>query len=92
MSGLPAHSFNTDRLGLATKCSTEAIITDARERELDVLGFIPLCHCQDTELSAFYTTASIQRPEQYEDPRPQPTPGFRRCCSISSASRGSLTT
>jgi len=69
VTGLPAHSFGTDRLGLALKSSTEVIVTDAREKELDELGFIPLCHCQDTEFSAFYTTASIQKPVKYDDPR-----------------------
>jgi len=69
VTGLPAHSFGTDRLGLATKSSTEVIVTDTREKELDELGFIPLCHCQDTEFSAFYTTASIQKPAKYDDPR-----------------------
>ncbi len=69
MTGLPAHSFGTDRPGLAIKTSTEVIITDGREKELDELGFIPLCHCQDTEFSAFYTTASVQRPARYDDPK-----------------------
>jgi type VI secretion system ImpC/EvpB family protein len=69
VTGLPAHSFGTDRLGLVTKSSTEVIVTDTREKELDELGFIPLCHCQDTEFSAFYTTASIQKPVKYDDPR-----------------------
>lgn len=69
VTGLPAHSFGTDRLGLATKSSTEVIVTDTREKELDELGFIPLCHCQDTEFSAFYTTASVQKPAKYDDPR-----------------------
>ena len=43
-------------------------IADNREKELDELGFIPLCHCQDTEFSAFYTAASVQKPAKYDDP------------------------
>jgi type VI secretion system protein ImpD len=69
VTGLPVHSFGTDRKGLATKCSTEVIVTDTREKELDELGFIPLCHCQDTEFSAFYTTPSVQKPKTYDDPK-----------------------
>ncbi len=69
VTGLPVHSFTTDRSGLATKCSTEVIITDAREKELDELGFIPLCHCQDTEFSAYYSNASVQKPKKYDDPK-----------------------
>jgi type VI secretion system ImpC/EvpB family protein len=69
VTGLPVHSFETDREGLARKSSTEVIVTDSREKELDELGFIPLCHCQDTEFSAFYTTPSIQKPKAYDDPK-----------------------
>ena len=69
VTGLPAHSFGTDRQGLAIKDSAEVIVTDHREKELDELGFIPLSHCQDTEFSAFYTTASVQKPAKYQDPK-----------------------
>jgi type VI secretion system ImpC/EvpB family protein len=69
VTGLATHCFGTDRAGLAIKSSTEVLVTDTREKELDELGFIPLCHCQDTEFSAFYTTASIQKPAKYDDPR-----------------------
>ena len=54
---------------MATKCSTDVIITDAQEKELGELGFIPLCHCQDTEYSAFYGNQSIQKPKKYDDPK-----------------------
>jgi type VI secretion system ImpC/EvpB family protein len=67
VTGLPVHAFNTDRAGMVVKCSTEVIITDAREKELDELGFIPLCHCQDTEFSAFYSNGSVQKPKKYDD-------------------------
>ncbi len=69
VSGLPIHSFATDRLGVATKCSTDVIITDSQEKGISELGFIPLCHCHDTEFSAFYSNQSIQRPATYDDPR-----------------------
>jgi type VI secretion system protein ImpD len=69
VTGLPAHSFLTDRTGVAVKCSTEVIITDGREKELEELGFIPLCHCQDTEFSAFYSNGSVQKPKKYDDPK-----------------------
>ena len=69
VAGLPVHSFGTDRQGLAIKTSTDVIVTDGREKELDDLGFIPLCHCQDTEFSAFYSTSSVQKPLKYDDPK-----------------------
>ena len=68
-TGLPVHWFSTDRSGVAAKCSTDVIVTDDREPELSDLGFIPLCHCADTEYSAFYATQSIQKPKQYNDVR-----------------------
>jgi type VI secretion system ImpC/EvpB family protein len=64
---LPVHSFSTDRSGIAPKCSTEVIITDAQEKELGDLGFIPLCHCHDTEYAAFYGNQSIQKPKEYDE-------------------------
>jgi type VI secretion system ImpC/EvpB family protein len=60
VTGLPVHNFSTDKRSVAPKCSTDVIITDAQEKEFGVLGFIPLCSCQDTELSAFYGNQSVQ--------------------------------
>jgi len=69
VGGLPVHSFATDRLGVATKCTTDVIITDSQEKGISELGFIPLCHCHDTGFSAFYSNQSIQKPAVYDDPR-----------------------
>ena len=66
VDGLPVHSFSTDKRGVAPKSSTDAIVTDAQEKELGMLGFIPLCHCQDTELAAFYGNSSVQQPLEYD--------------------------
>jgi type VI secretion system protein ImpD len=65
---LPVHCFSTDRHGVATKCSTDVVLSDFREQELSELGFIPLCHCADTEFSAFYSNQSVQIPKQYDEP------------------------
>jgi type VI secretion system ImpC/EvpB family protein len=69
VTGLPAHSFSTDREGVVTKCSTEVIITDSLEKELGELGFIPICHCYDTKYSAFYGSQSVQAPRTFTDPK-----------------------
>lgn len=66
VTGLPVHSFSTDKQGIAPKCSTDIIITDELEKQLSDLGFIPLCHCQDTEHSAFYSNQSAQKPKAYD--------------------------
>jgi type VI secretion system protein ImpD len=68
VTGLPVHSFRTDRTGVAPKCSTEVIVTDAQEKELGELGFLPLCHCQDTEWAAFHGCQSVQKPARYDEP------------------------
>lgn len=67
VTGLPQHSFSTDATGLATKYSTDVLITDAQEKELGELGVIPLCACKDTPWSAFYGSASIQKPKTYDE-------------------------
>jgi type VI secretion system ImpC/EvpB family protein len=67
VTGLPVHSFATDRAGVAPTCSTDAIITDALEKELAELGLIPLCPCYDTDLAAFYGNPSAQRPRKHSE-------------------------
>jgi type VI secretion system protein ImpD len=68
VADLPVHSFTTDKCGVACKCSTDVIVTDAQEQEISDLGFIPLCHCKDTEYSVFYTNQSVQTPKKYDEP------------------------
>jgi type VI secretion system ImpC/EvpB family protein len=68
VTGLPVPSFRTDAPGVAPRSSTDALITDMRERELGELGFIPLCHCPDTSLAAFYGNQSVQRAQRYDRP------------------------
>jgi type VI secretion system ImpC/EvpB family protein len=66
VTGLPVHCFATDAEGIAPKVSTEVVITDQQEQELSELGFIPVCHCQDTEFSVFYANHSVQKPKKYD--------------------------
>jgi type VI secretion system ImpC/EvpB family protein len=65
---LPVHSFQPNPTGTSPRTSTDTAITDRREKELSELGFIALCACQDTSLSAFFGSSSIQRPKNYDDP------------------------
>jgi type VI secretion system protein ImpC len=41
-------------------------ITDRREKELADLGFIPLCHCKDTDYAAFFSVQSAQKSKLYD--------------------------
>jgi type VI secretion system ImpC/EvpB family protein len=67
VTGLPLHAFNTDATGLVTRYSTDVLITDTQEKELGEFGFMPLCFCKDTSWSAFYGSASVQKPKVYDE-------------------------
>jgi type VI secretion system ImpC/EvpB family protein len=43
------------------------IITDAQEKELGELGFIPLCHRPGTAFTAFHGNQSVQKPRLYDE-------------------------
>jgi type VI secretion system protein ImpD len=64
--GLTALPFDTDHPGVALRYCTEVQISDQRDKALAELGLIPLCHCKDTPLAAFYSTPSLQRPKRYD--------------------------
>ena len=49
VTGLPSHSFSTDRAGIVVKSSSDVVITDELEKHLSDLGFIPLCHCLSSQ-------------------------------------------
>jgi len=66
VSGLPAHTFKTDEGDIALKCPTELAITDRREKELDTLGFVSLCHCKGTDYAAFFGGQTTQKPKLYD--------------------------
>lgn len=63
VSALPIDRFNTDQSGIAPKPVTDVVITDAVEKELSDLGFIPLCQCYNAPYSAFYNNQSVQQPK-----------------------------
>jgi type VI secretion system protein ImpC len=66
VSGLPTHTFKTDEGDIALKCPTEIAITDRREKELDTLGFVSLCHCKGTDYAAFFGGQTTQKPKTYD--------------------------
>jgi len=66
VQGLPAHTFKTDEGDIALKCPTEIAITDRREKELDSLGFVALCHCKGTDYAAFFGGQTTQKPKMYD--------------------------
>jgi type VI secretion system protein ImpC len=65
VEGLPTHTFQTDEGDIALKCPTEIAITDRREKELNDLGFISLCHCKGTDFAAFFGGATANKAKAY---------------------------
>ena len=64
VTGLPLHHFKIDKLP-ATTCPTEVAITDRREKELDNLGFVALCHCKGEDYAVFFGGQTTQKPKAY---------------------------
>jgi type VI secretion system protein ImpC len=65
VAGLPVHTFKTDQGDIALKCPTELAITDRREKEINDLGFIALCHCKGTDYAAFFGGQTTNKPKVY---------------------------
>ena len=64
-SDLPLYKFNTPSGDLAIQCPTEVAITDRREKELDNLGFIALCHRKNSNLAVFFGGQTTNKPKTY---------------------------
>jgi type VI secretion system ImpC/EvpB family protein len=66
VTGLPADSFRTDPDGAQQKSLTDVVITDSLERQLSELGFVSLCHLQDSDRAAVFSWPSVQSPKTYD--------------------------
>lgn len=65
VEGLPAYVFETADGDLALTCPTEISITDRREKELNDLGFMAICHCKGTDKAAFFGGQTTNNPKVY---------------------------
>lgn len=65
VEGLPAHTFRTLSGDLSLKCPTEVAITDRREKELNDLGFIALCHKKNTDMAVFFGGQTTNKAKIY---------------------------
>ena len=65
VEGLPAHTFTTSAGDISLKCPTEVPITDRREKELDNLGFIALCHKKNSDLAVFFGGQTTNQAKLY---------------------------
>ncbi|MDR0210478.1 MAG: type VI secretion system contractile sheath large subunit [Pseudomonas putida] len=65
LTNLPQHTFKTASGDLTLKCPTEVAITDRREKELNDLGFISLCHKKNTGTAVFFGGQTTNKPRTY---------------------------
>ncbi|THF63712.1 type VI secretion system contractile sheath large subunit [Pseudothauera nasutitermitis] len=67
VEGLPIYTFASggDDGIKELFCPTEVAITDRREKELNDLGFITLCHCKGSGKAAFFGGQTTNRPKKY---------------------------
>ena len=67
VENLPVHTFPSDDGGVDMKVPTEIAISDRREQELAKGGFMPLIHKKNSDLAAFLSAQSLQKPQEYDD-------------------------
>lgn len=68
VEGLPAYHFPTADGNVDVRCSTEVALSERREAELAMNGFIPLVHRKNSSFPAFIGAPSLQKPQEYDDP------------------------
>jgi type VI secretion system protein ImpC len=62
---LPIYTFKTENGDITFKTPTEVSITDRREKELNDLGFLALCHCKGTDYATFFGGQTTNKPKKY---------------------------
>ncbi|WP_027706631.1 type VI secretion system contractile sheath large subunit [Zooshikella ganghwensis] len=65
ISGLPTYKYKTDEGDIAMMCPTQVAITDRREKELNDLGFMAICHCKGSNKAAFFGGQTTNKPKKY---------------------------
>ncbi len=65
VEGLPAYTFKTADGDIEMTCPTQVTITDRREKELNDLGFMAICHCKGTDKAAFFGGQTTNLPIKY---------------------------
>ena len=67
VEGLPLLTFPTADGGVDVKCIAEIALSERRESELARSGLIPLVHRKNSDLVAFISAHSLQKPAVYDD-------------------------
>lgn len=66
IENLPVYTYRTSNGDLTVKCPTEVTITDRRERELENLGFLAICHRVGTDVAAVFGGQTVHKPKKYD--------------------------
>jgi type VI secretion system protein ImpC len=65
VENLPVYTYRSDDGDVAMVCPTQVQITDRREKELNDLGFIALCHCKNDNKAVFFGGQTTNQPKKY---------------------------
>jgi len=65
VDGLPVYTYPTAEGDTTMTCPTQVTITDRREKELNDLGFMAICHCKGTNKAAFFGGQTTNAPKKY---------------------------
>ncbi|WP_084187384.1 type VI secretion system contractile sheath large subunit [Andreprevotia chitinilytica] len=65
VDGLPLYIYPSDLGAPVAFCPTEVSITDRREKELNDLGFVALCHRKNTAQAVFFGGQTVNLPKRY---------------------------
>lgn len=65
VEGLPTYKFKTTQGDIEMVCPTQVAITDRREKELNDLGFMAICHCKGSNKAAFFGGQTTNLPKKY---------------------------
>lgn len=65
VDGLPTYTYTSSDGDVELVCPTQVTITDRREKELNDLGFMAICHCKGSAKAAFFGGQSANQPKKY---------------------------
>lgn len=65
VEGLPVYTYTSDEGDVDMICPTQVSITDRREKELNDLGFMAICHCKKSNKAAFFGGQTTNLPKKY---------------------------
>lgn len=65
VEGLPVYTYTSDDGDVELVCPTQVAITDRREKELNDLGFMAICHCKGSAKAAFFGGQTTNQPKKY---------------------------